>query len=146
MIGVLVCLSTGCSGSKISVAYVEGIITFEDQPVSGATITFSPKESTGQTAVGYSNEKGVYKLSTQGGKDEGGAIPGEYLVAISKSNVPLVPLDQATYGQQTTGGGKPGVSPKYDALIPKKYSNTTTSGLTATVSKGRNNLPFDLAP
>ena len=94
--------------------------------------------------MGYSDDKGVYKLTTQGGKDEGGAIPGEYVVAISKADVPIVPLDQANYNQQTTQSSAPGVAPKYDSVIPKKYANTSTSGLTATVSKKRNNIPFEL--
>ncbi|MCL2622528.1 MAG: hypothetical protein FWD31_02580 [Planctomycetaceae bacterium] len=143
LICVLVCLSVGCSDSKISTAYVEGVITLNGDPVAEATITFSPKDPEGKSAVGFSNNKGLYKLTTQGGKDEGGAVPGEYLVAISKSDVPIVRLDQATYDQQT-GGGQPGVAPKYDALIPKKYSNMATSGLTATVAKGKNKQNFEL--
>jgi len=144
--GFLVGLSVGCSDSKLSTAYVEGVITFNGETVSKATITFSPKDSDGKPAVGYSNDKGVYKLTTHGGKDEGGAIPGEYLVSISKSDVAIVPLDQANYSQQTTQRSTaPGVAPKYDALIPKKYSNTTTSGLTATVAKGKNKqINFEL--
>jgi len=144
LIGILVCWSAGCSDSKIVTGYVEGVITFNGEPVSSATITFNPQGTEGQSAVGFSNEKGVYKLTTQGGKDEGGAIPGDYLVTISKSDVPIIPLDQANYNQQTTQTTAPGVAPKYNAILPKKYNDPSTSGLTATVKKGKNTIPFEL--
>ena len=144
LIGIVVCLISGCSGSGVTTAYVEGVITLNGDPVSSATITFSPQNADGQMAVGFSNENGVYKLTTQGGKDEGGAIPGNYLVAISKSNVPIVDLSAVNYDQQTTASS--GASaPRYDSLIPKYYSNPMTSGLTATVDKGKNNIPFELS-
>ena len=143
--GVMVCLVSGCSGSGIVTGYVEGVITLNGEPVPSATITFTPKaDADGQAATGFSNENGVYKLTTQGGKDEGGAIPGEYFVAISKSDVPIIRLDQGSYDQQTVQSSAPGVTPRFDSKLPKYYGNPATSGLTATVNKGRNNIPFEL--
>ena len=141
LIGVLVCLNFGCSDSKIATSYVEGVITFKGEPVPGATITFAPKDAGGQMALGYSNENGVYKLTTDGGKDEGGALPGDYLVTISKVSVSAAPvLSEEEYTRQASTPQKVTT----ESLIPTQYNSTTTSGLTATVTAGRNTIPFDL--
>ena len=137
LIGVLVCLNFGCSDSKISTGYVEGVITFQGAPLPGATISFAPKDAGGQHALGFSDENGVYKLTTEGGRDEGGALPGEYLVTISKVNVKVSPVLSEEKNTQPVS--------KSESAIPVKYNNKASSGLTATVNKGKNNIPFNLA-
>ncbi|MDR1269098.1 MAG: hypothetical protein LBK82_06210, partial [Planctomycetaceae bacterium] len=85
---LLILLSNGCGsqGKGLKVEYVEGIITLDDEPVSNASVTFIPITETAdaEAADGYSNGKGVYKLTSGNGNPEKGALQGEYRVLVSK--------------------------------------------------------------
>jgi len=131
-------LYSGCSKSGIETAYVEGVITFQGEPLSQARIAFHPVNTAeGLTANGMSDDRGVYKLTTHGGRDGGGAVVGEYVVTIAKTSMPYIPPSNS-YSAEEVQAMKP------KTLIPLKYKDAKTSGLTATVQKGKNDLPFDL--
>ena len=136
LLGGLVCLNSGCSDSKLG--YVTGVVTFQGEPLPKATITFTPKEAGGQIAVGISDEKGNYQLTTNGGETNAGALPGDYLMTVSKMDVPIISKDDLYSGKVKRPA-------KIESLIPVKYNKTETSGLTATVMKGRNTIPIELA-
>ncbi len=44
------------------------------------------------------------------------------------------------------GGNYPGAASKTKYLTPAKYASAGTSGLTATIKDGENNVTFDLKP
>jgi len=93
-----------------------------------------PTKTAGQGQPGYAttDANGHYQLSTLQGAVDAGTTPGEYLVTISK----VVPGDAPA---------APGFSPPPKHLIPVRYGQTGTSGLTATVENKRSNeINFDL--
>ncbi len=122
----LACLVTlGCGGNDLGTVEVTGTVTYQEQPVAGAIVTFS---ADGPLSVGTTNENGVYTLTTAGSP---GAMPGEHKVYISAlessgDTSQLKPEDM----EGMTGDNAPEVK----SLIPTKYNNPTTSGLTATVT------------
>jgi hypothetical protein len=128
-------LILGCgSGSKT--ASVSGRVTYKDKPVPNANVSFTPEEGTGRAAAGLTDTAGRYTLGTFTASD--GAPPGKYRVHITAYG----PSRPAKPGE--TGSGMPGEMMTGDPLIPKKYFQPDTSGLTHEVKRGRNTANFDL--
>jgi hypothetical protein len=100
--------------------------------VEGANVIFQPIEGSASTLASQSvtDASGRFELSTHvgAGKFKPGIVPGTYSVVITK-------LDTA--GISTT------LAPPKNVL-PKKYANANTSGLTANVTAGQEN-DFDFA-
>ena len=135
-------LFVGCSGG-LETQQIEGTVLFEGSPVADALVGFSPKGG-GIPAYGRTDAQGVYKItSAQGGKQDAGAVPGEYIVTISKA----VPIREPTAQELIDLREKdiPINIPEKNAL-PERYGNTTTSEFTATVVKGKNTFDFELTP
>lgn len=138
-------LLVGCGG--VSTTKVTGTVTLDGKPLPDATVTFFPVEGgTGVTAAGITDASGNYSIKTIG-ENQDGAVAGSYLVGVSaaskgKSEVPM-DNDSAEYenyqsDHQGTGGQK--------LLVGMKYINPTTSGLTAEVTAGSDNVfDFDVS-
>ena len=127
----------GC-GNKLKTYKVTGTVTYKGEPVSNASVTFSPKvEGKGLVAFSYTDENGVYTLQTPEGRPGGGTTPGEYLVLIQKME--LVNLGQT--GVDSTGNAQ--FNQKVNQLLPNKYSGNE-SPLSATVTTSKNVFNFDL--
>lgn len=105
-------------------------------------------------AYDATQHSGTYKLTTFAAGD--GAVPGEYKVAVTK-----LERTAASAGAAGSAGGLASgdLAADYEApkevegaaepstpksQLPAKYANAETSGLTATVSEGPNNIDFDL--
>ena len=122
---------------------VSGVVTFDGEPVEGATITFRPVEENGQTANGRTDEEGQFTMGTFEGTD--GVVAGDYTVMISKikSNAPVevLPEDDPNYDPD------PKPEPPPENILPEKYSKAETSGLTVSVSNGEeiSDLKFELS-
>lgn len=136
----------GCGGTEDNLPQrtaVSGVVTFDGEPVEGATITFRPVEENGQTANGRTGEEGYFQMGTFEGTD--GVVPGDYTVMISKiksqSVAEVLPEDDPNYDPD------PKPEPPPENLLPEKYSNAETSGLTVTVSDGEeiSDLKFELS-
>lgn len=136
----------GCGGTedkRPQRTAVSGIVTFDGEPIEGASITFRPVEESGQTANGRSNEEGQFQMGTFEGTD--GVVAGDYIVMISKikstSSPEVLPEDDPNYDPD------PQPEPPPENLLPEKYSNAETSGLTVTVLKGEpiTDLKFELS-
>src|SRR4051794_37410421 len=123
-IAVLACL-LGCGGGKT--ARVSGRVKWKDgsdvSVLAGYSLTFEA-EGGKTSAVGELDRDGTFKLSTFGAND--GAMPGKYRVAINAPNNP--------------DPDKPPTRSK----LPAKYANLETSGLTAEVKPGQNNIELEL--
>ena len=106
-----------------------------NEPVSEATVTFTPQEGTegAQIAVGITDAKGNYSLTMMQGRHGRGTAQGEYLVAISKRGGPPITM---------TVGGVRHVTEGF--LVPMRYAYPDQSGLTATVAARTNQIDFDL--
>lgn len=114
-LSVLVCL--GCQSGEKDVVDVQGRVTYQGQPVSAGTISFSPKSvtqgATQRPATAVLETDGTYRLKAY--RNQFGMPPGEYAVSVLSYQGSM--LDPSTV--------------KY--LVPKKFSESGTSGLVATI-------------
>jgi hypothetical protein len=126
---LIVCLvAGGCNRSGLNLAPVEGVVKHKGTPLEGAGVLFLP--ASGPFAMGTTDANGKFTLMTA---NEDGALVGEHRVIISKT--------------QTTARQIPGERlPRYDTkyLIPQKYADPSTSGLTAKVVDDDNEFEFEV--
>src|SRR5262245_47011539 len=121
---VLACLA-GCGEGKT--APVNGRVKLKDgsdvSVLASYSLSFEP-DGGKTSAVGEVNPDGSFKLSTFGAND--GAVPGKYRVAI---NPPPNPDPD---------------KPPSKSKLPAKYENLNSSGLTAEIKPGPNNIELEL--
>jgi hypothetical protein len=138
---------TGCGDDALGTRYkVSGTVSYKGTPLEVGSITFfatGGKDAENRGASG-SITNGSYTLSTIGGDD--GAFPGDYVVAISarKPDMSLAQANQAKVGGSMRQDDVAKAYAKAPSPVPKKYENTSTSGLKATVKTQRNKIDFDL--
>jgi hypothetical protein len=126
-LAVLAFVSTGCSPS-VKLGRVSGRVTYKGHPVPNGAITFLPNPS-GPPATAAIQSDGTYSLQTPGIGD--GAVLGAHAVMITALREgPATEPDER--------------DPLPPPIIPVKYGNTSTSGLTAEVHEGDNTVNFDL--
>jgi hypothetical protein len=123
-------VAAGCNRSGLNLADVEGVVTYQGQPVAKAGVVFQP--ASGPYAMGTTDEEGKFTLNTA---NHSGAVIGEHRVGITKVQ---------TLATQVAGERMPRYSTKY--FLPEKYASPSTSELTATVSKKKrdNQFKFEL--
>jgi hypothetical protein len=127
----------GCSDGGPKVARVVGTITYDGEPLSGATVVFSP-DSGARMGNGGTDGQGRYDIGTY--EIDDGAILGKHRVAIVKRGPRRLP-PEGTPGRGMLGGPSLAGLP----LIAEKYLQTETSGLTADVENRRKNvIDFEL--
>ena len=149
----LFCLGlVGCSDADARFARVEGTVTYNGNPVVGASVRFQSVDSDGESAVGTTDANGRFTLTSITAADGGrGALPGQYRVVITLLE-PAPPcrheaayqageIDYSTF-QQRLEASRGEVTPPRRSLIPERYSRGSTSTLEATVVQGRN-APFN---
>lgn len=144
---ILLAVGCGPSSDRAETAPVNGTVTYNGEVVAGASVNFSPPDAkTGYVAVGTTNLKGEFKLTTFDTND--GAVPGKYNVTIIKRTNPLDsvegsdPTEMLQLGQGAPVAGK--TIGKAEALIPEKYFKPETSGLVYTVDKGGKDFTIEL--
>jgi hypothetical protein len=130
----LLALAVGCGGGDPNLLPVGGTITLNGTALSGATVTFIPKDGTpGFGGVGKTDAAGKYTLL--GARDNArGVLPGEYRVVISKRLMPdgsEVPANDRT----------PMMNSPAKESLPDAYSSMTATRQTAKVAAGAG--PFD---
>ena len=124
---------TGCSNSSRPPTYpVTGTVTSQGKPVAGAAITFVPTGE-GEAASAITDSEGKYALTTWEAGD--GARPGEYRVKVSKQEQQTVDPSKLVQNLSIEEEQKIYVESKKPAppakrLIPSKFENEQTSGLT----------------
>ncbi|MGL6194781.1 MAG: carboxypeptidase-like regulatory domain-containing protein [Thermoguttaceae bacterium] len=147
LISVLGCGSSGLKG----LAKVEGTVHYNNEPLAGATVIFGTKTPEGRSATGITDENGKFKMTTLVSND--GVMPGEYVVSIMKYSEPDVdaaenapPVEAGQFDEKSAGlSARSKAKNDMQMLIPERYSNPATSGLTASISKkGEKDLKFDL--
>lgn len=144
----------GCSskGTSVKTQPVKGLVTLDGTPVAGANVTFVPATAgQGMSAAGYTDENGIYKLTAMATGDAtaeagAGTLPGDYVVSISKT-VADTPMSEEEAEEKGVKYTPPAVGkgPTVENVIPTKYKIPKTSGLTATVKEGENDIPFELS-
>lgn len=137
------CSWVGCNQSGLSgLVRVEGIVYYEEKPLSEATVTFTPTSAAGRTAFGITDTQGKFRLWTLNPKD--GAFPGEYAVTITKNTL----LNPMTREQLIAFAEKHGYDPPIEARndIPLRYADAKSSGLTVSVpDRGTRDIEFKLS-
>ena len=140
---LLVLGASGCQKNPLGLASVKGTVTLDGEIVSDAIVTFLPVDPDGLTASGRTNEKGEFLLNTAGGGDFQGAKPGDYQITVVKREgfygaiIPETPEQQSGKPTQAYVPTPAGAS-KSDNLLPSKYEKRDTSGLTFSVTQGKN--------
>lgn len=128
---VLPALVIGCGGSGgPEMATVTGKVTYQGKPLTKGTISFISTDPSRSNANSVIGPDGSYSLQTTNPGD--GAVVGEYKVIVS---------DVDPNSLNTAAPGEP--VKKQERLIPEKYENPDSSGLTRKVESGRNT--FDIA-
>lgn len=122
----LLAATTGCGPSGPELGRVEGTVTLDGKPLTGARVCFYP-EAGGRTAEAVTDQQGHYVLSYT--REGTGAVAGVNKVSISTYEEP-VSLDDGT-----KQGGVP-------EKVPAKYN--TQSTLTREVKTGRQTIDFAL--
>jgi hypothetical protein len=117
---LLVGVCAGC-GSRASVGQVQGKVTLDGSPLAAGAIATVPDAGRGAHGA---IENGVFELGTFGEND--GALIGTHKVAV------------VAYEQAKNAGPE---SPTGKLLVPQRYTNPETSGLTIEVKAGEVNTP-----
>lgn len=124
---LLMLAGCGSGVDRPSTAQVEGTVTFDNQPLEGASISFIPQD--GRPASGFTDAGGHFVLKTFEPGD--GAILGEHTVIVTK------------VAADSNSGDD--IYAKQKSVIPEKYGDLKKSGLTATVKPdGGNKFSFEL--
>ena len=152
MLAMVVTLGVvGCGGSGEEPTFLKdlvpatGNVTLNGEPLSGATVIFAPGISVegGRMATAVTDDSGAYELITRvpGASEEKskGALPGEYVVAISRIELPegvTLPDDISDENEAIARGAK--------QLVPEEYVDPQTSTLKATVASPKAENDFKL--
>lgn len=123
---------TGCFGNsdQLPTAEVSGKVTYKGKPLPMGSVTFIP-DTPGKAASGEIQEDGTYVLTTYS-KGDGAIIGNHKIMIISERDTSNLPAESAEANEDLS-------------LIPEKYSmSPKTSGLTAVVKEGDNEINFDL--
>lgn len=132
----------GCSSeaSVSGVIPVSGKVTYQGDAIEGATVIFTPAGDN-RSASGITDSDGNYKLTTLQAGD--GALPGDYQVTIYKTEEvdPMSDEERQKYFHEHQGRMPP---IKTRELLPAKYKQPATAGLTAKVQSGKNDFPYEL--
>ncbi len=126
----------GCGGpARPPMAKVTGVVLVDGNPIEGAAVMFVPTAG-GRPALGSTNAAGEFELMTFETGD--GALVGEHQVTITKKEIAGVVSEDGLSGSVQPGG----IQETW--LVPERYSQAATSGLTANVAAGMKPLEFKL--
>jgi hypothetical protein len=127
---VLLAFAAGC-GSDSGRGSVKGKITVSGKPLAKGTITFLPTTGTKDP------------ITTP-------VTNGEYTIPdlpVGLAKVYIIPPLTSEPSPVDKGDGVPAARPeRKKVVVPEKYQNPTTSGLSLTVQKGENKFDADLTP
>lgn len=130
LLAAMVCgaaLLAGCgSNSKFDTIPIKGTVTYKGKPLTKGIVTYLPaKSGVGRTANGPLDANGAFIMTTHAKHD--GVAPGDY-------NIVVFCYDESSEAPQTREEREAkGQAFKQKSLIPEKYTNPATSGLTDTV-------------
>lgn len=141
----------GCgSGIHYEHATVHGKVTYQGKPVPLGSVLFVPVEPPAdgvmQPASGTIKSDGTYELKSQA---DAGAILGEHKVVVmaiegGPSGPEASKNDTKAAKDANTPSAPTAKSVKFKSLIPKKYSDPTTTPLTRKVVAGDNTIDLEI--
>ncbi len=127
----------GCGGGgtpRPKCAPVSGTVTYKNEPVAGATVTFWTANAP-RAAIGQTDAKGNFQLTTFDPND--GAIVGTHSVTVTK------PPESAPANATEMATAKPAAAPTKPPL-PTKYALASSTPLKFEVKSGSNTAPLEL--
>jgi predicted small lipoprotein YifL len=127
---LVVLLIAGCGTGGPTIAPVSGVVTLDGKPVEGAAVGFIAVGD-GPVANGSTDAQGRYTLTCM---NQSGAVVGDYKVVVSKM------IDHGIRPDSTVAPG----GSKIQWFTPPRYAKIETTGLTATVKSGTNDIPLEL--
>ena len=151
--GAVACLATalllGCgrrvedewTRQRPQVYPATGIVFYQNKPVTGAKVMFESTNSGAKTggvlvAIGHTDSAGMFRMKTY--KEYEGAVEGSHRVSVTKMEYEPA---------KRPAGIDPNVDipPIAKSVLPEKYKDFGTSGLTASVTpKGPNQIRLEL--
>jgi hypothetical protein len=149
---VAVVLGGGCGYRRPARVPVEGTVTFDGEPLEGASVMLFP-EAGGRPANAVTDAAGTFTLSTYGGKD--GAKPGRYKVVVTKTELTkaaakraekmAAAAENAAADGGTTETAMALSDRDYRQVVPERYANPDTSGLTVEITAGMEGFTLELS-
>lgn len=145
---------SGCGESGPRLYKAGGTVTYNSQPVEGATVTFA--YDNGNFASGATDAAGKFQLIYMG--RPGGTVLGKCTVSVAKvagsggtpppagEKDPLKMMEAMKAAGSSTMQGENNMNTQPKSLIPAKYANASTSGLTFEIkaTEKDNDFPIDL--
>lgn len=151
----LILILPGCGGGddgRQDVYPVSGKITMSGAPLIGATVSFAPQQSGTPTAIGRTDNEGIYHLTTYEAQD--GAAAGDYAVVVKKISTAPVEAEADEDAGHSADGSEQMEAPGHDAesaeagsgnLVPANYGSASSTPLSATVEEKEDNVfDFDI--
>ncbi|MBQ6828120.1 MAG: carboxypeptidase regulatory-like domain-containing protein [Thermoguttaceae bacterium] len=141
----------GCSKARIKgLVPVEGVVTLNGEPVSGATVMFAPKKHDPSrpkgSAQAVTDASGKFKMSTLDPGD--GVFPGDYYVTVTKDRVEGgLSLEEVKRQHENPELRDDASEPEQTLIreLPDKYADINSSGLDQTIpAEGNKNLELAL--
>jgi hypothetical protein len=136
----------GCGGSSGPELYpATGVVTYQSKPVAGATVTFIP-EGKATFASAITDTDGKFDLRT--GADRG-VVAGKAAVTVtwfaSSGSGPATSMTPEQMQQmQMSGQLTEQLEKQNQSLIPERYGQAATSGLSFEVTTGKNEFNIAL--
>src|SRR5262249_17030259 len=136
LLPALLLAAAGCGGLGKPVK-VEGVVTLDGHPLSGATVTFAPAEG-GRPASGRTDTDGSFRLTTF--RSDDGALPGEYKVIVVSGEEPeekFVGRDPQTFTNEERLQQRKGMSPdgRKEAAAKKAKKSATVPAIYTDVKR-----------
>lgn len=128
----------GCNRDS-GYGHVSGKVTVDGNPVTEGIITFVPEN--GPAAVGFIGADGTYHLTTL---KKDGVIVGQHRVTIHATRLGPRANAAPTSIEDEVKSGASGATEKVEWIVPERYSQLSTTDLTATVNPEQQTLNFDL--
>src|SRR5688500_2528437 len=132
-------LTTLAGCERAGVVPVKGTVHYEGQPLPKASVTFLTQDSSGRDAHGFTDENGVFQLTTFEPND--GALPGKYKVIVQVA--PEVDTSVIATTPTEAQSAAP-VKPKAGGIvIPPQYSQPDQTTLVQEIP-ATGEIVFDL--
>lgn len=128
----------GCGSVKFpDTVPFSGSVTLDGKPLAGAVVVFTPSATTGEGAIGQTDESGKFDLRVViGEQSKPGVVPGAYKAHIS-TMLPPPPIDGKV--EKSTS-----LLNVMEEKVPEQYSSFARTTLNVTVPSAGGTHNFDL--
>lgn len=136
--------ASGCGDGRPARTPVSGVVLFDSQPVSDATVVLMTTAG-GRPATGVTDKEGKFTLTTFDQED--GAFLGEHVVTVIKKELQITgtaPVKSNDEGRNAVSTPVLGYNSNVKWYLPKKYADPSTSALRIKVEPGMEPVRLEL--